>query len=75
MLELDGPALEAVAVVPYLSHARYPDAHVQLEDRFLLKLDRLYALVVGALAERARRVHADGEEALLELLLLEVGVN
>lgn len=36
VLEFDGPALEAVAVVSYLAHARDPDAHVQLEDRFLL---------------------------------------
>jgi len=74
VLELNRPALEPITVVPDLSHARYPYAHVQLENRFLLELYRLNLLVVCALTESTGWMHSHGEETLLEFLVLQIAV-
>lgn len=74
MLEFNGPALEPVTVVPDLSHARYPYAHVQLEYRFLLELYRLDFFVVCTLTESTGWMHSHGEETLLEFLVLQIAV-
>ena len=69
MLEFDWPALEAVAVISNLPHARYPDAHVELENRFLLELNCLDVLVVCALTKGPWRMHSHWQESLLEFLV------
>jgi hypothetical protein len=75
MLNLDGPAFEAFAVLANLPHTGDPDAHVQLENRFFLKMNGLKFFWVLVFTECTWRMHPDWEEALLVFLFMEIAVN